>query len=115
MRRRQVRGRGDARRSTARWRALTGRVLVNGEIWAQDSSASPLHDLGAAVAYAARGESLGPGKVLSSGTLPGCCGLEMRRSPSGRRGSPRARLGGIGKGLARQLHRRGRTVYATGL
>ncbi|MER6952396.1 MULTISPECIES: fumarylacetoacetate hydrolase family protein [unclassified Streptomyces] len=64
-----------------RWRELTGRVLVNGEVWAQSSTASPLHDLGAAVAYAARGESVGPGEVLSSGTLPGCCGLEMRRFP----------------------------------
>ena len=39
------------------------------------------HGLGAAVAYAARGESLGAGDVLSTGTLPGCCGLEMRRFP----------------------------------
>ncbi len=64
-----------------RWRALTGRVLVNGEVWAQGSSASPTHELGAAVAYAARGEWLAPGDVLSSGTLPGLCGLELRRFP----------------------------------
>ncbi len=64
-----------------RWRELTGRVLVDGELWAHSSTASPQHDLGAAVEYAARGESLGPGDVLSSGTLPGCCGLEMRRFP----------------------------------
>ncbi|MEE1765169.1 hypothetical protein [Streptomyces sp. SP18BB07] len=50
---------------------------------------------GAAVAYAARGESPGPGEVLSSGTLPGCCGLEMRRS--------------------QRVAACGRTVYATGL
>uniref|UniRef100_A0AAU1ZVC7 SDR family NAD(P)-dependent oxidoreductase n=1 Tax=Streptomyces sp. NBC_00093 TaxID=2975649 RepID=A0AAU1ZVC7_9ACTN len=132
-----------------RWRDLTGRALVNGEVWAQGSTASPLHDLGAAVAYAARGESLGPGEILSSGTLPGCCGLEMRRFP---RPGDEVRLeldlaagepvtltntldarprrtsedkrgvavvtgcdSGIGKELARELHRRGRTVYATGL
>ena len=53
----------------------------SGEQWAQSSTAGPLHGLGAAVAYAARGESLGPGDVLSTGTLPGCCGLEMRRFP----------------------------------
>ena len=64
-----------------RWRALTGRVLVNGALWAEGSSAAPTHDLGAAVAYAARGEWLEPGDVLSSGTLPGLCGLEMRRFP----------------------------------
>ncbi|MBK3565207.1 SDR family NAD(P)-dependent oxidoreductase [Streptomyces sp. MBT62] len=132
-----------------RWRELTGRVLVNGEVWAQSSTTSPLHDLGAAVAYAARGESLGPGEVLSSGTLPGSCGLEMRRFPRPGdevrleldlgAGGPvtltntlgahprRAAEGtrgvavvtgcdsGIGKELARELHRRGRTVYATGL
>jgi 2-keto-4-pentenoate hydratase/2-oxohepta-3-ene-1,7-dioic acid hydratase in catechol pathway len=60
---------------------LTGRVLVNGEQWAQSTTANPLHSLGDAVAYAARGEALGPGEVLSSGTLPGLCGLEMRRFP----------------------------------
>lgn len=66
-----------------RFEQLTGRVFVNGERWAQSSTAGPLHGLGAAVAYAARGESLGPGDVLSTGTLPGCCGLEMRRFPKG--------------------------------
>lgn len=64
-----------------RFEQLTGRVLVNGEQWAQSSTAGPLHGLGAAVAYAACGESLRPGDVLSTGTLPGCCGLELRRFP----------------------------------
>jgi 2-keto-4-pentenoate hydratase/2-oxohepta-3-ene-1,7-dioic acid hydratase in catechol pathway len=64
-----------------RFEQLIGRVFVNGEQWAQSSTAGPLHSLGAAVAYAARGESLSSGDVLSSGTLPGCCGLEMRRFP----------------------------------
>ncbi len=64
-----------------RWNALTGRVLVNGQEWATSTTASALHDLGSAVAYAARGEYLNPGDVLSSGTLPGLCGLEMRRFP----------------------------------
>ena len=64
-----------------RFDQLTGRVFVNDEQWAQSSTAGPLHGLGAAVAYAARGESLGAGDVLSTGTLPGCCGLEMRRFP----------------------------------
>lgn len=64
-----------------RWTSLTGRVLVNGSEWANSTTASALHDLGSAVAYAARGERLHPGDVLSSGTLPGLCGLEMRRFP----------------------------------
>ncbi|WP_229068247.1 fumarylacetoacetate hydrolase family protein [Actinoplanes sp. DH11] len=64
-----------------RWRELTGRVTVNGETWARGTTADPMYDLGAVVAYAARGEWLRPGDVLSSGTLPGLCGLEMRRFP----------------------------------
>ncbi|QJY46064.1 SDR family NAD(P)-dependent oxidoreductase [Pseudonocardia broussonetiae] len=127
-----------------RWTRLTGRVLVNGEKWAESTTAGPLHDLGAAVVYAARGESLGAGDVLSSGTLPGCCGLEMRRFPSPgdevrleidglatltnvigpRTHAPDVSRtvtvvtgcdSGIGKALALEFHRRGRTVYATGL
>ena len=132
------------------WGNLTGRVLVNGEVWAQSSTANPLHDLGAAVAYAARGESLSAGDVLSSGTLPGCCGLEMRRFPKAGdevrleidgigsltntvdpAGRPSNALvsgngkqpvtvvtgcdSGMGKDLALEFHRRGHTVYATGL
>ncbi len=37
------------------------------------------HDPGAMVAYAADREALGPGDVLATGTLPGCCGLELDR------------------------------------
>jgi 2-keto-4-pentenoate hydratase/2-oxohepta-3-ene-1,7-dioic acid hydratase in catechol pathway len=62
------------------WRALTGRVRVNGEQWGPGSrSAEPQHDLGDMVAYAAEGEPLGPGDVLATGTLPGGCGLELDR------------------------------------
>ncbi|BBH68200.1 fumarylacetoacetase [Actinoplanes sp. OR16] len=64
-----------------RWRELTGTVTVNGATWARSSTAGPMFDLGTVVAYAARGEQLRPGDVLSSGTLPGLCGLEIGRFP----------------------------------
>ncbi|MEU4690291.1 fumarylacetoacetate hydrolase family protein [Actinoplanes sp. NPDC023714] len=64
-----------------RWRELTGRVTVNNEIWAENQKNQLMYDLGAVVAYAARGERLRPGDVLSSGTLPGLCGLEIGRFP----------------------------------
>jgi 2-keto-4-pentenoate hydratase/2-oxohepta-3-ene-1,7-dioic acid hydratase in catechol pathway len=48
---------------------------------AMSAIVGPLHDLGAAVASAALGETLLPGDVLGSGTLPGWCGLEARRLP----------------------------------
>uniref|UniRef100_UPI00397AF383 fumarylacetoacetate hydrolase family protein n=1 Tax=Amycolatopsis sp. cmx-4-68 TaxID=2790938 RepID=UPI00397AF383 len=78
-----------------RWDQLNGRVLVNGEVWAHGSTQNPRHGLGAAVAYAACGESLGAGDVLSTGTLPGCCGLEMRRFP-GSGDEVRLEIDGIG-------------------
>lgn len=58
---------------------LVGEVHVNGEHWSTASGAGPTHDLGAMVAYAAAGETLAPGDVLSTGTLPGGCGLELNR------------------------------------
>jgi 2-keto-4-pentenoate hydratase/2-oxohepta-3-ene-1,7-dioic acid hydratase in catechol pathway len=64
-----------------RWTSLQGRVLVNGEVWCESSTANPMYGLGEMVAYAAWGEVLRPGDVLATGTLPGCCGLEMGRFP----------------------------------
>jgi 2-keto-4-pentenoate hydratase/2-oxohepta-3-ene-1,7-dioic acid hydratase in catechol pathway len=61
------------------WTALRGHVRVNGETWCEGTTASAQHDLGDAVAYAAAGESLSAGDLLSSGALPGCCGLELGR------------------------------------
>lgn len=61
------------------WTALRGRVRVNDEIWCEGATASPQHDLGDAIAYAAEGETLSAGDVLATGALPGCCGLELGR------------------------------------
>jgi 2-keto-4-pentenoate hydratase/2-oxohepta-3-ene-1,7-dioic acid hydratase in catechol pathway len=62
-----------------RWDRLTGRVSVNGERWCESSTAGAQHDLGALVAYASLDETLDRGDLFATGTLPGCCGLELDR------------------------------------
>lgn len=59
--------------------ALPGRVRVNGELWAESSTAGMQHSPAAMVAHASKGETLRPGELFSTGTLPGCCGLELDR------------------------------------
>lgn len=59
--------------------ALAGRVRVNGETWSETSTAEQLHSFAAMVAHAGAGEQLFPGELLSAGTLPSGCGLELDR------------------------------------
>ena len=61
------------------WRTATGRVRVDGELWGEGATAGPVHDIGEMLAYASRGECLDVGDVISTGTMPGCCGLEHDR------------------------------------
>jgi 2-keto-4-pentenoate hydratase/2-oxohepta-3-ene-1,7-dioic acid hydratase in catechol pathway len=61
------------------WTRMSGRVRVDGELWCEGSTAGPAHDVGAMLAYASAGERLEPGDVISTGTMPGCCGLELDR------------------------------------
>lgn len=61
------------------WTRMTGRVRVDGELWCEGSTAGPAHDVGAMLAFASAGERLEPGDVVSTGTMPGCCGLELDR------------------------------------
>jgi 2-keto-4-pentenoate hydratase/2-oxohepta-3-ene-1,7-dioic acid hydratase in catechol pathway len=61
------------------WTATTGRVRVDGELWCEGTTANPQHTLGAMLAYASAGERLDAGDVISTGTMPGCCGLEIDR------------------------------------
>ncbi len=61
------------------WQAARGRVRVDGELWCEGTTAGPAHDVGAMLAYASAGERLAPGDVISTGTMPGCCGLELDR------------------------------------
>lgn len=61
------------------WQSATGRVRVDGEVWCEGTTAGAAHDVGAMLAYACAGERLAPGDVISTGTMPGCCGLEIDR------------------------------------
>lgn len=61
------------------WTTATGRVRVDGEQWCEGTTANPQHTLGAMLAYASAGERLDVGDVISTGTMPGCCGLELDR------------------------------------
>jgi 2-keto-4-pentenoate hydratase/2-oxohepta-3-ene-1,7-dioic acid hydratase in catechol pathway len=61
------------------WRQATGRVRVDGELWCEGTTAGAQHDIGEMLAYASAGECLMPGDIVSTGTMPGCCGLELDR------------------------------------
>jgi 2-keto-4-pentenoate hydratase/2-oxohepta-3-ene-1,7-dioic acid hydratase in catechol pathway len=61
------------------WRTATGRVLVDGELWCEGATAGTAWDIGDMLAHASKGEYLAPGDVFSTGTMPGCCGLELDR------------------------------------
>jgi 2-keto-4-pentenoate hydratase/2-oxohepta-3-ene-1,7-dioic acid hydratase in catechol pathway len=61
------------------WQAATGRVRIDGEVWCEGTTAGAAHDVGAMLAYASAGERLEPGDTISTGTMPGCCGLELDR------------------------------------
>jgi 2-keto-4-pentenoate hydratase/2-oxohepta-3-ene-1,7-dioic acid hydratase in catechol pathway len=58
---------------------LRGTVRVNGELWAETSTAGAAHSLGALVARASAGERLAPGDVFATGTVPRGSGLELDR------------------------------------
>jgi 2-keto-4-pentenoate hydratase/2-oxohepta-3-ene-1,7-dioic acid hydratase in catechol pathway len=61
------------------WQRMSGRVRVDGELWCEGSTAGAQHDVGAMLAHASAGERLAAGDVFSTGTMPGCCGLELER------------------------------------
>jgi len=61
------------------WQRATGRVRVDGELWCEGATAGAQHDIGEMLAYASKGERLDAGDVISTGTMPGCCGLELER------------------------------------
>ncbi len=61
------------------WRAARGRALVDGELWCEGTTAEAHWDIGEMLAHASKGEYLAPGDVFSTGTMPGCCGLELDR------------------------------------
>jgi 2-keto-4-pentenoate hydratase/2-oxohepta-3-ene-1,7-dioic acid hydratase in catechol pathway len=61
------------------WTQATGRVRVDGEVWCEGATAGPAHDIDEMLAYASQGEQLDAGDIISTGTMPGCCGLELDR------------------------------------
>ncbi|HKG39715.1 MAG TPA: fumarylacetoacetate hydrolase family protein [Conexibacter sp.] len=61
------------------WQRMSGRVRVDGELWCEGTTAGAQHDVGAMLAFASAGERLAAGDVFSTGTMPGCCGLELER------------------------------------
>lgn len=61
------------------WQQMSGRVRVDGELWCEGTTAGAQHDVGALLARASAGERLAAGDVFSTGTMPGCCGLEQER------------------------------------
>lgn len=55
---------------------FTGRVVVNGEQWAQAATEDMYFSWPAVVAHASRFDGIVPGDVLVSGTLTGCSAIE---------------------------------------
>lgn len=55
------------------------RVRVNGELWAERPITGVVFEFSDMIAFASSGETLYPGEVLGSGTVSGCCGLEIDR------------------------------------
>ncbi len=62
-----------------RFESITGRVYVNGQQWCEGSTRNPAHPLEKMVEYASLEETLYPGEILGTGTLPGCAGVEIDR------------------------------------
>ena len=79
-----------------RFEELRGRVLVNGEQWCEGSTKNPAHSPGAMVEYASTEETLYPGEILGTGTLPGCAGVEVNRFLS-RGDTVRLEVDGVGE------------------
>jgi len=64
---------------TPRLESLQGEIRVNGEVWSRPTTAGAHWGYGDMAAYCAAGEGLQPGEILSAGTLPNGCGLELDR------------------------------------
>ena len=61
------------------WRALKGRVHLNGALVAECATADARWSLGEVLAHASHGEQLYPGELFGTGTLPGGSGIENGR------------------------------------
>ena len=52
---------------------------INGERWGGGNSSQMHHTFNAIIAFISRSETLHPGEVIASGTVPTGCGLELGR------------------------------------
>lgn len=59
--------------------SLRGTVTVDGEVWSATSTRDARWSIAEGLAYASRGERILPGELLTSGTLPNGCGMELDR------------------------------------
>ncbi len=62
-----------------RARELAGEVKVNGEVWSRTDTTDQRWSFEEMLAYASQGEDVHPGELLSAGTLPDGCSLEIGR------------------------------------
>ncbi|WP_435592574.1 fumarylacetoacetate hydrolase family protein [Nocardia sp. bgisy118] len=58
---------------------LTATVRINGNTVSRTGTQGMRYSMAEAIAHASRSEQLYPGELLSSGTLPGGCGMELGR------------------------------------
>lgn len=58
---------------------LPARVRVNGEVWIETTTDGMLHRFPQMIAFASEAETIYAGEVFGSGTVGGCCGLELDR------------------------------------
>ena len=54
-------------------------VRVNGEVRVRNTTGEMMHSFEQIVAFVSEDETLHPGEVFGSGTIGGCCGLEIDR------------------------------------
>lgn len=59
--------------------ALSVEARVNGETWCRGHTADMLHSFEELIAFVSRDETLHAGEIFGSGTVGGCCGLELDR------------------------------------
>jgi 2-keto-4-pentenoate hydratase/2-oxohepta-3-ene-1,7-dioic acid hydratase in catechol pathway len=58
---------------------LQATVRVNGEVWAQNTTAGVLHSFPDMISSVSRDETLHAGEFFAAGTVGGCCGMEIDR------------------------------------
>jgi 2-keto-4-pentenoate hydratase/2-oxohepta-3-ene-1,7-dioic acid hydratase in catechol pathway len=54
-------------------------VRINGETWASTTTKGMLHSFEDIIAYTSKNETLQAGELFASGTVGGCCGMEIDR------------------------------------